>query len=493
MEQIDPLYEIDDLQNKLDRISSNLERYHSILTVINLGIILQNKYSEALICNESALRMLDIQEEEIIGKQAYELGKRAIHRDGSRFPPEDFPVYKALKDYKSVHNILIGFLRPLKKDIIWLNINDDLVFDHDGSIKYAICSMQDVSDQIKTEIELKFSEDKWRFALEGNGDGVWDWDIKNSKTNYSKSYLQMLGFSNKDAVGENFWESRIHPDDKESFFIGLNGYLLDVNSKPYSGEFRLKCKDGSFKWILARGKIMSRDGQGAPIRMIGTHTDISKSKKAEELLKQSLLEKDILLSEIHHRVKNNMAVVSGLLSLHDSYTEDDTIKSLLLESQNRIKTMALIHEKLYQSEDFTHIGFDGYIQDLIQTIEYSYGSNDKTIQVQTEILHAFLDLNTAVPCALILNELLSNAYKHAFKDLKTGIIKISFIKQKDEFTLEVKDNGRGIDIQQLKTSDSLGFTLIQALVKQIKAELSILGENGTQISIRFKVKNIKKK
>lgn len=487
LEQKDPLLVNDDLQNKIDRISVNLERFHSILTVINLGVILQGPNAEALVCNDSALRMLDIEEEEIIGKQAYELGQWAIHRDGSRFPPEDFPVYKALKDFKAVHNVLIGFLRPLKKDIIWLSINDDLIFNQDGSIKYVICSMLDVSDQIRTEMELKFSEDKWRFALEGNGDGVWDWDIKCSKTYYSKSYLQMLGFSNKDLITENLWEDKIHPEDRERVIKRLNDHISGSDSRPYSIEFRMLCKDGTYKWILARGKIMSRDLDGTPTRMIGTHTDISESKRALALLHQSLIEKDVLLSEIHHRVKNNMAVVSGLLSLQEGYLNDSATKALFVESQNRIKTMALIHEKLYQSDDFTHIGFDGYIRDLVQTIEYSYGSLSKTIHVQTEIFHAYLDLNTAVPCALILNELLSNAYKHAFTDKNNGTIIISFIKEEEIFYLIVSDNGKGVDLSKIKNSQSLGFTLVQALVKQIKAELTISSERGTRIQIKFKV------
>lgn len=486
LEQNNPLLFIDDLQNKVDRLSVNIERFHSILTVINLGVILQGPNAEALVCNDSALRMLDIEEEEIIGKQALELGQWAIHRDGSRFPPEEFPVYRSLKEHKAVHNVLIGFLRPLKKDIIWLSINDDLVFNSDGSIKYVICSMQDISDQIRTEMELKFSEDKWRFALEGNGDGVWDWDIKHSKTQYSKSYLHMLGFQSKELGYENLWEDKLHPDDKGYVLNRLKDHISGVDTRPYSLEFRLQCKDQSYKWILARGKIMSRDLDGTPTRMIGTHTDISESKKAENLLKQSLIEKDVLLAEIHHRVKNNMAVVSGLLNLQEGYLPDGSSKDLFIESQNRIKTMALIHEKLYQSEDFTNIGFDGYIQDLIQTIEYSYSSLSNRISVQTEIFHAFLNLNIAVPCALILNELLSNAYKHAFKEEENGLIIISFLKEGDQFSLIVKDNGRGIDVGILKSSHSLGFTLVRALVKQIKADITIESNRGTTISILFK-------
>lgn len=483
-----PVEVYDELKRKIDLLSINSERLQSILKVVSLGVMLHGPDTEMLVCNEMALNMHDMEEEELMGKTIQQLSLVVINRDGYHLKPEEFPVYQALQTLRPVHNILLGFIRPRRKDVIWLSVNDDIVFHADGSVKYVISSMIDISEQIRTEIELKSSEDKWKFALEGNGDGVWDWDIVENKGIYSNSYLEMLGYESTEFNEPPDWERRLHPQDRLTVLKALYDHVNGVNLKPFSIEYRILCKDGTYKWILGRGKVMSRDVHGIGTRMIGTHMDISESKKAEELLRQSLSEKDVLLSEIHHRVKNNMAVVSGLLNLQEDYFVDDHSRSLFLESQNRIKSMALIHEKLYESENFSSIGFESYIRDLIQTIEYSYNDSQKTIFIETEVVNGFLDLKNAVPCALILNELLSNVYKHAFRNRVSGKVIIRFINTGDEYLMEVADDGRGMNIHLLKTKGSLGYILIESLVKQLKGtlEMSSAEEKGSRLSIRFK-------
>lgn len=487
-----PVEMFDELTRKIEQLSMNSERLQSILRVVNLGIMLHGPGTEMLVCNATALKMLDVDEPQLLNKNISDLTQIVVNREGIRIRAEDFPVCQSLRTRRSVHNVLMGFVRPKKRDIIWLSVSDDPVFHADGTIKYVISSMIDISEQVKTENELKSSEDKWKFALEGNGDGVWDWDIKTNKCTYSSSYLDMLGYTANDFSKTGDWENKIHPEDRALVIKTLFDHVNGISLKPYRLEYRILCADGSFKWILGRGKVMSRDEDGTGIRMIGTHMDISDSRLAEELLRHSLHEKDILLSEIHHRVKNNMAVVSGLLNLQEDYFIDDHSKSLFLESQNRIKSMALIHEKLYESDNFSYIGFETYIRDLIQTIEYSYSDLKKSIQIETEVINGFLDLKNAVPCALILNELLSNVYKHAFKGQTAGKVIIRFINIEHEYLMEVEDNGLGMDISLMKKKGSLGFTLVESLVKQLKGKLtmnSVIGQ-GSRSTIKFYSKSI---
>ena len=487
-----PIEMFDELTRKIDQLSMNSERLQSILRVVNLGIMLHGPGTEMLVCNETALKMLDVDESQLLNKNIEDLIQVVVNREGMRIRAEDFPVCQSLRTCKSIHNVLMGFVRPLKRDIIWLSVSDDPVFHSDGTIKYVISSMIDISEQVRTENELKSSEDKWKFALEGNGDGVWDWDIKTNKCTYSSSYLEMLGYVSDDFSRNGDWENKIHPDDRPLVLKTLFDHVNGVSLKPYRLEYRVLCADDSYKWILGRGKVMSRDENGTGTRMIGTHMDISDSRIAEELLRHSLHEKDILLSEIHHRVKNNMAVVSGLLNLQEDYFIDDHSRSLFLESQNRIKSMALIHEKLYESDNFSYIGFETYIRDLIQTIEYSYNDAQKTICIETEVVNGFLDLKNAVPCALILNELLSNVYKHAFKNKAGGKVIVRFINIDHEYLMEVQDNGVGMDISMMKMKGSLGFTLVESLVKQLKGNLSmssVLGQ-GSCSTIKFFSKSI---
>jgi len=484
-----PLEMIDELKDKLARLSTTAERLQSILRVVNMGVMLHGPDTEVLVCNETALKMLGVEEHELVGHRISSFEQVVVNRQGSRIYPKDFPIGEVLEFKKSVHNVLMGFVRPKSEDISWLSVNNDLVVEDDGSVRYVISSMIDISEQVRTENELKSSEDKWQFVLEGNGDGVWDWDIKHNIVFCSLSYLEMLGYAQDEFSQPGDWESNLHPDDRHHVIKTLNDHVTGENLNPYSIEYRIKCKDQGYKWILGRGKVMSRDEYGIGTRMIGTHMDISVSKRAEELLRRSLHEKEILLSEIHHRVKNNMAVISGLLSLQEVYFEEEQSRALFLESQNRIKSMALIHEKLYQSDNFTQIGFEAYIRDLIDNIKRSYGTTNKTISIRTEIVDGYLDLNNAVPCALIMNELLSNVYKHAFSNRSKGEVLIRFIHEEDEYRMEVADNGVGADQARMRKSGSLGYTLIDALVKQLRGRMEVIsGSDGTRVKICFQAK-----
>lgn len=492
LQSVIPTRVFDELNRKIEQLSLNSERLQSILKVVNLGIMLHGPGTEMLVCNETALKLLDIQEASILGKTIYELEQIVVDREGIRIDPATFPVCQSLSSRLPVHDVLMGVVRPLKKDIIWFCVSDDPVFHSDGRIKYVISSMIDITEQVRTENALKSSEAKWKFALEGNGDGVWDWDIGDDKCTYSSSYLEMLGYTTEEFSRTSHWESKLHPEDKRLVLQTLANHVNGTSLKPYRLEYRIQCKDGSYKWILGRGKVMSRDENGIGTRMIGTHMDISDSRLAEELLRQSLNEKDILLSEIHHRVKNNMAVVSGLLNLQEDYFTDDHSRSLFLESQNRIKSMALIHEKLYESDDFSYIGFESYIRDLIQTIQYSYSDFQKAICIETEVIEGFLDLKNAVPCALILNELLSNVYKHAFKGRTRGLVIIRFINEGQHYLMEVQDDGVGMDTTMMKRKGSLGYTLVESLVKQLKGSFEMTSQpgQGTRSSIKFISKSI---
>lgn len=214
--------------------------------------------------------------------------------------------------------------------------------------------------------------------------------------------------------------------------------------------------------------------------------EIAERKKAEKKIKKSLKEKEVLLAEIHHRVKNNMAVVSALLELEMAQVKDDKLKDILLSSKSRIKSMALIHEKLYQAESFSHIEFNSYVEDLINKISSFYAPTYKDIDLEVDIDYVMLNLNQAIPCALLLNELLANSFKHAFENRKKGKICIQLSEHNDSVELKVKDNGVGIPGEiDTSDSDSLGMKLVSTWVKQLKADLKTNGEEGTCFTINF--------
>ncbi len=206
-------------------------------------------------------------------------------------------------------------------------------------------------------------------------------------------------------------------------------------------------------------------------------------------LQNSLTEKVVLLKEIHHRVKNNMQIISSLLYLQSKNIADDKTLSIYKDSQNRIKSMALVHEKLYQSKDFSNINFNEYVKNLVSYINQSYLDLDKKVEIVYNINESKLSIDSAVPCGLIINELVSNSFKYAFPQLtnnKRNTITIDFKKHGEKYTLCVKDNGVGIpgDLD-IENSESLGLQLVTNLVNQIDGTVEFKNAEGTSICIEF--------
>ncbi|MBW2204116.1 MAG: GAF domain-containing protein [Deltaproteobacteria bacterium] len=217
-------------------------------------------------------------------------------------------------------------------------------------------------------------------------------------------------------------------------------------------------------------------------------------KLAEERVKTSLEEKEVLLREIHHRVKNNMQVITSLLRLQSDTINDQQYADMFRESQERIRSMALIHETLYQSEDFANIDFDGYLRTLINSLFISYGASPDKISLKIETNDLSLELDYAIPCGLIINELVSNSLKYAFPEDRKGEISVTLRSiTENEVELTVSDNGIGIpDELDLGTIESVGLDLVKVLAEhQLEGKIELKRTGGTSFSIRFTVKTVK--
>lgn len=217
--------------------------------------------------------------------------------------------------------------------------------------------------------------------------------------------------------------------------------------------------------------------------------EISERKNAEEKLKKTIKEKDTLLTEIHHRVKNNLQIVSSLLDLQSRYVKDEYAKNMFVDSQSRLKTMALIHEKLYLSQDVMNIDFYRYVKSLMDYLLYSYRNNTIQSVIEVEIEDIFLDVDTTVPCGIIVNELVTNSLKHAFTKSFPGVIKVEMQKKGDDYYhLKIADNGVGIgEGVNIENSTSLGLRLVYALTtEQLQGSVSVATKEGTVFDILFK-------
>jgi PAS domain S-box-containing protein len=241
-------------------------------------------------------------------------------------------------------------------------------------------------------------------------------------------------------------------------------------------------KTGEKKYILAK-KIPLYDQN----LMIFTIQDVTERLKVEKNLKNSLAEKEILLREIHHRVKNNLQTISSLLDLQAESINEPKNLEVFRSSQSRIRSMALIHERLYKSEDLSKIKASEYINNLMDYLEGTYYSPSWNTEITTDIQNLYLDLDVAIPCGLIINELVSNSMKYAFPGSRKGNIKVSLQPDASEnLVLMIKDDGIGIPLTMITLdSQSLGLQLVKLLVKQLNGKMEIDGTMGTRITIIF--------
>jgi len=305
-------------------------------------------------------------------------------------------------------------------------------------------------------------------------DGVIVQDKNGAIVDVNEAALNMLDAS-KPMVGTS-WASALDKWPQLATFCQSN--------KEGSAEIRLEAARGAV-WVNARASLLY-DHRGKYYGRVIALWDITGRKRDEQQMESSLREKELLLKEIHHRVKNNLQIISSLLSLQAMGTNSEDASAALKESQNRIKSMALIHEKLYGSADFANIDFREYAESLITSLSRSYLLNPNLL-INVDIGNVAMDVENAMPCGLIINELVSNSLKYAFPDNRRGKIQISMTHEADQYVLTVSDNGIGLPpgIDFRKTT-SLGMQLVVTLTEQLNGEIVLLNGVGTIFQITFK-------
>jgi len=289
---------------------------------------------------------------------------------------------------------------------------------------------------------------------------------------------EIIGYDRTEVEGRSFLDF-VHPDDRAPL---VERYMknLDGERFPRSYDYRIFHKSGEERFVMVKGTAIELKGKPAMLYFI---SDITERKRAEELLKTGLAEKEILLKEIHHRVKNNMQVISSLLSLQVDTLDDPAVRDALRASQNRVKSMALIHEHLYQSKNLSKIDFSEYTVSLVRTIMNMYPAGRVKTEVSVHDIH--LDIDRAIPCGLIINELVTNCVKHAFPEGRGGRIEVLMHgTEEGRYELVVADDGVG-GFEDERSTSSLGMRLIKSLVTQLKGRIWIDSTAGTRIRILF--------
>ncbi|KPL88975.1 histidine kinase dimerization/phosphoacceptor domain -containing protein [Herpetosiphon geysericola] len=318
---------------------------------------------------------------------------------------------------------------------------------------------------------------------------VYMYDVRINQVTYiNRSLSSMLGYEIDEMVGmeEMDLRSLIHPDD----LIEIDAYLPSLyNSKPgtiIQNRFRIKHRDGQWHWIVSYDTVFESDETGYATSVLSALQDVTELYLHREQLQASLQEKMVLLQEIHHRVKNNLQIVSSLLNLQARQISDVSTRDRFLESQSRIHAMALVHEQLYRSSDLRSIDLAEYIKHLVQFFRRSH-TNRPTISVQVMLEPITLNTDTTIQIGLIINELLTNSFKHAFIARASGTIWLKGTSNQQHVELEIGDDGIGLPADRA-TSNSMGLELVYALIRQLGATIQQLSTSGTVFKLTIPYK-----
>jgi PAS domain S-box-containing protein len=580
------------------------ERFRKVYEHAAMGIAITDWEGRYLQCNPAFCHLLGYTEEEF-RKMTIPI---TVH-------PDDWENY--LTKIRSLQAGEIPFFeienRCVHKNghFLWEHKYISVLTDETGKPAYLLGLTTNVTERKQAEDALVESKERLRLATKVANLGTYDWDLQTNYAIFSSEWKHQLGYGESEISNRyEEWEKRLHPNDRERVLSTLRNYL-DGSIPEYETEFRLRHKNGFYRWIYTKGaKICDSDGK--PYRMLGCHLDITERKQTGESLsaekerlaitlrsigdgvittdinykiitinnagekttgwtqddafgkhleevfnvvdelsgkkipvsemkvfsdnaklithdgqmidiagscepiidnngrtqgivlvfqniterkkyefnlKSSLRQKEVLLQELYHRTKNNMQVISALLELQAMSSESEEVKRIIRDSQTRIHAMALAHEKLYRSKNLSYVNMEEYIPELAKSLMNSYSISQQRVQIIYNIHNAKLLIDIAIPCGLIITELLSNSFKYAFPENREGQINISLNKTNiNQIELTIADNGIGLPPNfDISTSTSLGIQLVLQMVDhQLHGDANVVSDNGVHWFVRFR-------
>ena len=450
-------------------------------------------FSDAVIIVDENNITIDINE---AGKTLFEVEDNIAYNFYSFVSDKDKSIVaekaKELRLEGKVRNFEIEIIsaKGTKKNI---EISSSAFYEN-GLFKGSRDVIRDISEKKKRETLLIQQSSTIQSIFENTSNVViWTLDTKFNISSLNSEFIRMF----KDRIGE-------------SIQVGDNFFnRISDNLKPHKPELINDMKSSykkaqlgisqNFESIIygSNGKQMIYETFLSPIKIKGKNkfdlaclaVDLTNKNEIELKLRKLLNEKEVLLKEVHHRVKNNLQVISSILNLQSSYVKDQMTLDILRESQNRIKAMSFIHESLYRSDDFSFVNFSNYINSLSSNLVQTYIIKHANINLELDLGDVNLNLDQAIPCGLIINELVSNSIKYAFPFNRNGKIQIELIKQGNKINLKVSDNGVGLpDNLDVENTDTLGLQLVYILISQLDGDIKVINKKGTTFLFNFTIK-----
>lgn len=497
------------------KLRESEKRYRTLAEASPDQIFINNRDGTIQYVNSAALKLLNLPYDQVVGRQ----------RSGF-FPPEIFKTQEASlkKVFETGESFRAEEMIHAGRNEMWVDAQLVPLKDGEGMVNSVLGIARDITQRKHAEEALEKTATLLNEVSEMARVGGWEIDTATNEVRWTNETYRI----HEIFEGEKLELSRVISfyDLPERSFLETALKRCSETGEPFDLELPFTSNKGTHLWTRVRGRAVN--AMGTVVKLTGTFQDITERKAAEETLKtfsedlekkviertsdlgdanrnlmteigirlnaekmltKSVGEKEVLLREVHHRVKNNLQIIISLLNLQSRYITDETMLSAFKESQNRVRAMALVHEKLYRSTDLATIDLDNYIRFLANSLLQFFGMKGKGITLTIDIHDIFLAIDTAIPFGLIINELISNSLKYAFPGGRQGDISLTIHRQDHLFTLHYKDNGVGIPADfDWRNAKSMGLRLVITLVDQLDGTIELDRSSGTEFTIIVKEK-----
>ena len=358
-------------------------------------------------------------------------------------------------------------------------------FAPDGQIDGVIGVAFDITARSAALDARRDSEERLRLALAASGQCMWELDLRGPSPRYSADTARLLDYDPGDLADRapEPLAALVHPDDRERSAGAFHAYLVGA-SPGYAAEYRVRTRSGAWKWIFSTGQIVERDPSGRPLRVLGTHQDIDARKHAELQTAAALREKETLLREVHHRVKNNLQIIFSLLHFQAKKASAPAVAAACADIRRRLLAMNLVHDKLYRSSSLASVDFGDYVRSLVGALASSFESRG-ALRLDLPAAPLELPSEVALPAGMILCELVANVYKYAWPGAP-GSARVGLSLEAGEIALVVEDDGVGLPAGlDPHSADSFGWQLVRTLVAQLGGRFELVSGGGTRARVTF--------
>lgn len=424
-------------------------------------------------CNPAAERMYGYSREELLRMSSIELAADPEQTRASLPSWRDEQSRQILR-HNSIHRRKDGSTFPVEISAS--------AYQHRGKPMLYI-AFRDISERVRAEEEIRSSEARYRAIVESTDDLICRFLPDTTLTFVNEAYCRYFNRCREELLGTHFL-NLIPESDWPGVLEQINTLIRERKSHTY--EHQVKKAEGQISWQRWTDQpIWDEAGNFLELQSVGR--DVTEERTAQTQIRESLQEKEVLLREIHHRVKNNLQIVSSLLKLQAAHLHDSQAQAIFADSHSRINSMALIHERLYRSGDLARVDFASYIDDLMLHLFRSHGAHSRNLHYRVEIADLHLRVDNAIPCGLIINELVTNALKHAFPNGQVGCIEVAMRQEESgRYHLSVHDDGIGLPVGlDIARTESLGLQLVHTLIAQLDGTLHMTNGTGTGFHITF--------